>query len=441
MRIQVWIVLALGLLGVGARAEILQVSLETKDGSQINGSVEFPLVTIQSDVGKVELDLTKVSQITFKDGRATVQMHDASKLVGALSIVSVKVTSSLGDMEIPLEKIVQITFTGPAPPPKTVPGTGSSPRTPETSADAVGLTRDAELKPETRLDDTVKLIGRSALSADASRLYYLDATSGKLVSLDTTSMTVFARADVPKSPVSLSLAPGDRALWVVAPGSVSVFDLPALTPRKTFQIEHKLVDVHAISDNLALGALVGSVVVLDADKQAAVAPDFPTLGGPFSPVPGLPRVYQRQGCTTWAPSASAAWGLEFRLSKPDSNRAPAADLLPSRDGRFGLLPTGAVVRLSRSHLADLQECARVSPFVSGIALAEKYLLFTADGFLKIHDSGNFELKTSTKVGIIALEAHGDPNSGKAWVFGAMVQSAVQPGTPSPAGTWFRYKIP
>ncbi|MEK7467371.1 MAG: hypothetical protein AAB074_08155 [Planctomycetota bacterium] len=432
------IILLAAILSLPAAAGGTKASIQTTEGSQLTGTVDLEKLTVQSDVGKVELEISKVSRLAMKGDQATIQLFDTNTIVGKLSITSFKITTSLGELDVPLEKIKSITFmgSGGANPVPVPPG-----KPPPNADDAIRLAADSELKPEARMDGPCNFIGRTVLSADASRIYFLDYGAGKAVALDTATMKVAASVEAPKGALSLSIAPGERTLWVVAPSTICLFDLPAMTARKAFQIEHKLVDVHAIDDAIALGALDSSVIILDSEKQAAIVPAGRMAGGPFTLVPGSDRVYQYQGWMSWKADASKPGGLDLQLSQPASYAASAAGILVSRDARFAITPTGAVVRLAKSYLADLQECGRVSASLSGIALSEKYLLFTVDGFLKIHDAGNFELKTSVKVGVLGLAAHGDEKSGKAWVFGSASRPSGQPRMPSHVGTWFRYKIP
>lgn len=431
-----FLVILLFLAAATACADTFRVQVRTVDGSEIQGTAELETFHVESDLGKFDISPADTRLIEITGGQATLQLRDGSRINGTINLKSLKVASKLGEVTLAVEKIKQIVVQEKevAKPPV---GPGAPP------ASEADPTASAELKPEASGADTTSLAGRPRMAADGSCIYELHPADSRFCAVDPKSLAISKSVNVTPGLTRFSISPDGTKAFLVGGSTVSVLDLGTFEVKKSFQVEHKLTDVLTVDGKLALATSSAGLVVLDPDKQAALAPRK-GIGGAMTYIPGQNRCYVSGGSFTWEVAPGQPGGVRIRISSQGSGNGDSTFNL-TRDGRFGVTPEGGLYRLGKSSVAAFLPAGRLSPNTSMVGLKDKILLLNQEGFLKVHDAATFELTKSVQLGIAAWEAIVDEKGGALYLFASPSGTARRPVSKETGATamgrWYRYRIP
>jgi len=100
--------------GVAPRQpQTIQVTIELIDGSRVIGVPEPGALTLQTEMGKLDVPLVKVVSIKLKGDRESVlvELRNQDKITGFIEGSSLPVTTLLGKVALPLQNVRELRFT------------------------------------------------------------------------------------------------------------------------------------------------------------------------------------------------------------------------------------------------------------------------------------------------------------------------------------------
>jgi hypothetical protein len=273
------------------------------------------------------------------------------------------------------------------------------------------------------------------LSPDGRWLYYLDATAGKVVRVNTTTVKPDRESRLSPGTDRLLLSPDGRTLCAVAgsePGAdgpvLQVLHPTTLERAKAIKLEKEPGDVALTDTGLALIAGTGrewsEVRVLDLDRGAVVASWGGVRAGSLLGLAAdQKRLYvSSQGLT---PGRVEALVLPAKPEdRPATYRAPDAGRAPlggpfvlTPDGKFLLCRNGTVLQLADGQEADLKYHTSLPAFLAALVAPDlgAALLLAEDGTLKQYSYPQWKWQAGYRLDGVAYRAVLDAKGGRLYV--------------------------
>ena len=436
-----------------AAADPQAVSLVTRDGNAVTGTIDLEGFKIETSLGRIEVKLADVAEVLYTDKSGSVRLWDGTTLLGKVDVVAWPLKSKLGDLLVKPENIARIACTRivgpqtPRIPPQVTAGT--APAVPARAG------REPDLKPVKTLPLKAS-VARLLLSADGSTLYALQAADAKLLVIPAETLTVVREVPIPPDPSpanspqsplpAFALVPGGKLLAAATRRTVALLDPATGRVTKTFPIEHEIVDLFAIDEQTLLATTTRDGLITVSVPRQAVMKRIGAGSGPMSQTRDGSRIYM-QGGTLVLPAPRSLLAEPAFLPHADggsfSNNARI-----TADGRFAVSTSGSVFRLGRSCVADLLPCGRVLPHLASASTETPrvLLLFTADGFMKEIDLATLEVAKSTYLGVKGYRVLADEPRNVFYLSGPADNVAEGGYTPSPravppAGDIHQFALP
>ncbi len=424
----------------------LTVVVATKDGNSITGTTDVAKFTLESSLGKTEIQLKDVVAIRWVENLAIVSASDGTILKGKISQESWKVKAKLGEFTVKTADLYQISIQAARPNPAPAPAPGFTPAPAANPAPPPKPVVNPGLKPA----KTLKLaasITRSVRTTDGKKLYLLNASDSKvlLVNLETFQTEKEIALTGGESVMSISpsgnvlVAAGKRTVTVASPSQGKVL--------KSFSIESDVMDVCMIDDQSVLASTNNQMVMISIPKQAIVSKAY---GGGS----GGRLIMSRDGKKVYAGGGSIllpdkAQGREEMVAS-QGGRSGAPEFIMSPDGRFGAAPYGQVFRLGKSYVADMLEVAKVEPHWSSAWApgAKRLYVATSLGFIKEYDTETWEMSKSWMLGWRISDLFSDDQGTVLYGIGQAVpqntgssESPRHPGQQVPPGDLLQFEVP
>lgn len=283
---------------------------------------------------------------------------------------------------------------------------------------------DIPVGDELKIVATLRLraaINELILSPDGSALYALDLSEGKVWQLKPDTLEVAAQVDTIDNAISMCLTPNGQTLYVGGrdgaqqqqqkpTGHLQVISTSGLKTTTTFSVPFGIHQIAATNSGTVVATGFGSgwgLALIDPSKKNLTATVGTVYGGSTIRMhPDQLRVYT--GDIGLSPANHYCISLKKDVKGVYENyRSPYHGDHPlggnfeiTPDGRFLIGQFGSVLRLGRTKEADMQFVAKIDQGLSiGVARGSNtFVVANAEGFLKVYDLQNFELKKSVKVG-------------------------------------------
>lgn len=389
------------------------VTIETKDGNILSGTVEDRPLTLVAGLGKVPLNLRDVMTIKVESGGVTVSANGGTTLKGTLSQDHWKIKTTLGEFTVKLTDIVQIVILrtpgASGRPPDRSPATGASPVAPLSPGQVPPIKADRKL-------DLPQVPHRTVRSQDGKQIYLLNAETSRLCTVDLEAFQKGKEIAVGEGASLLSLAADNSVLVAASRNELSVVSLSDWKLESKFVIEYPLHDICAINAKTLVGSTMhNEILEISIPKQAVTK----VIGGGNSENLLLSRDGRRIYTTTGMVQLQI--GQDGRRDLLEGTTLPigAGGMLPSPDLRFAVGVRGGVVRLGTSSFGGVAPVAQLEPNrgAAWAPAAQKLFLFTVKDRVREYDTDTWELKKEWPLGWMMDAAYSDDTGTVLTVYG------------------------
>lgn len=358
-----------------------RVQIAATDGSQLQGTLFLDKLSMKSSLGDVSIEASKIKSIVFGAETDTVVTQSAT-LKGKVQTAEFKVETDVGTLTLDRSKIGTMTFLGAG----NTAGPASAPG-PAPAGDPAGAKPKREIPADNELEPiaTIPLgatIRDLTLSKDRTWLYFLNTSEGKIQRLNTATRSLdTAVAECTDGTLGMCFSPSRRTIYAYASpkghdgnnsgdkqkyvGKIHVIDAGTLQIRSTFSAECDPACAVA-DDKERLYVSGGSgqwseVTVIDATRKAIVAHWTGIYSGAILQMhPDQKRVYF--GTVGISPGDYYCVPIPEKIAdRPKSYDSPYHGEYPlggrfviSPDGRFLLGGSGPVLRLAKTAQDDMK---------------------------------------------------------------------------------------
>lgn len=420
-------------------------AVQTIDGNNLIGTLDLAKVSIESTLGKFEVDIRWVSSFgrNKEPHPHALNLRDGSELRGPVKFTEFKIRTGLGEYVIKPDSVLTLHYRDtryPDPPGPNPKGPAQGPGAPPPPPKKVSV-------PPTAMAEVNAPLGVMRLTKDGKKLYVVNLKEKKLSRWKLPSLELEASAALAGDEKSVALVPTGTKVCAVGQKSVTLLSADTLATLSSFSVELAMEDVHAFSDEyLFVTGFQGTALV--STSKTAVIQRFAGGGNRIESSPSGDRLYVADAVYPIVRNSDGS--LQIGRFRPRHGMGHGfSTMTVSPDGRYGCsFGDSRIFRLGRCWSAAVVLHAQVE--MHGIPVFSpdnrRLYLFTGEGFLKVYDTLDFQLTGSHYIGVRVTQALVDPDGKSLTVAAIPEMGSVLPQRrpqwgPESSINLYRFEIP